>query len=134
MTEVEDHGRSAAIGQLASIVDMVTRVKAAEVANDLPLIEDIQTEIDQDPLEVTVRTGWYVPDEKDDADEAEYLILLSTGGPAVRITGTLNEYKEPADARLEYQHWGTPWVELPVLVRTDYDALLSYARHFYYGE
>ena len=80
--------------------------------NILNLLED-QTEegaeaIYETPLEVLVRSPWYSP--YDNASPAEYQILLCTGGPAVRITGRL-ENGSPVSANLEYRDRFQPWIE-----------------------
>ena len=64
-------------------------------------------------------------------EAAEFCILLTTGGPAVRIRGELDEYNEPRRAWLEVQDWFLPWTEY---VCADSDVLLNYARCFYFGE
>jgi hypothetical protein len=106
--------------------------------------ESAQTAIQEDPLEVTVRSGWRAPGADRDARPEEFCILLSTGGPASRIVGTLNAHGEPETARLEVQDWGAPWVnaetwamasestmdKIPEIEPT----LLAYAREFYFGE
>ena len=83
----------------------------------------------EDALSIDVRSDWHTPG--DSGADTEYCILLSTGGPAVRIVGDLNQWKEPVSATLQVQNWGTPW--------TDYreageDVLLQYANCFYFGE
>jgi len=61
------------------------------------------------------------------------MILLSTGGPAARIIGRLNDYNEPETATLQYQDWGTPWTTYPTTAENEY-TLLQFAAFFYYGE
>lgn len=85
----------------------------------------------ESPLSVQVRSGWVAPGSDMSAEEFE--ILLSTGGPALRIVGELDEYKQPSDARLEYQDWGTPWTEYHG-ENYDRDALLTFCQQFYFGE
>ena len=91
--------------------------------------EDAEQRISEDPLSVAVRSGW--ASSKEDFEPEEFCILLSTGGPAVRILGELDANNEPHRAWLQVQDWGTPW--------TDYyepdtsDVLLTYARQFCYG-
>jgi len=91
--------------------------------------------VQEDPLEVRIREDWHALDEV--ADAAEYMILISTGGPALRMIGTIDrnsrlEGFEPASARLQHQDWNTPW--------TDYispgseDALIWYASQFHWGD
>jgi len=86
-------------------------------------------------LSVEVRGGWHTPGQLT-AEEAcrpeEFCILLSTGGPALRIMGELDEHCQPTRAYLQYQDWGTPW--------TDYyetgigEVLLKWASVFYFGD
>ena len=92
--------------------------------------DDAQQKIEEDALEVQVRSGWCSQGEEMEA--AEYYILLTTGGPAVRIIGELSG-GEVASARLEVQDWGTPWTEY-ITTGSDNDALETYANCFYFGE
>jgi len=102
-------------------------------AGDSVSKEDAEQRIQEDPLSVQVRSGWYSPGASgEDIAPEEFEILLCTGGPAVRILGELNGHNEPSRAYMQYQDWGTPW--------TGYyepgigDALLEYAQQFYFGE
>jgi hypothetical protein len=63
-------------------------------------------------------------------EPSEFMILLCTGGPAVRIVGELNR-GEPCRAWLEYQDWGTPWTRY---FGADSDTLCQYASQFCFGE
>src|SRR5690606_3875422 len=55
------------------------------------------------PFETRVLT------DNDGVPAGEYEILLSTGGPAVRIVGRLNVWGEPeTTAVLQYQDWFAP--------------------------
>lgn len=101
-------------------------------AGDCTDEDDARQRIQDDPLSVQVRSGWYSPGpEGDDTKPEEFEILLCTGGPAVRIMGDLDEYGQPTRAYLQYQDWGTPW--------TDHyeagvaDTLLEYSQHFFFG-
>ena len=119
-----DRAEGQARAQLESIREMV---KALEED-----IADAEETIQEDPLEVSIRSDWHTPGEEADTD-TEYKILLCTGGPAVRIIGQLGKWNEPETAEIQYQDWFTPWVTLP----TDSDeeaAMLTYARQFYYGD
>lgn len=82
-------------------------------------------------LSLEVRSGWNSPGEK--LEPEEFQILLTTGGPALRIRGELGRYAEPERAWLEYQDWGTPWTEYhgPALNHAD---LMTFASIFYFGE
>jgi hypothetical protein len=92
--------------------------------------EDAEQRIQEDALEVSVRSDWHNPGDKPESP-SEFKILLSTGGPATRIIGELNEHGEPTRARLQVQDWGTPWTDYR---EADEEALLAYARCFYFGE
>jgi hypothetical protein len=89
--------------------------------------EDAERDIIEMPLSVEVRSGWYAPGSEPE-DPEEFCILLSTGGPALRIIGDLDR-GEPIRARLQYQDWGTPWTEF---FDVDRDTLISFARFFYF--
>ena len=81
------------------------------------------------PLSVEVRSGWYPPGDDAPAPE-EFCILLSTGGPALRIRGDLDERGQPTRAWLEYQDWGTPWTQF---YKVEQSTLLTFASQMYFG-
>jgi hypothetical protein len=85
--------------------------------------------IQEDPLSVEVRSGW--GSVGDGMQAEEFNILLCTGGPAVRIRGEIGQHSQPTRAWMEYQDWGTGWVQF-------YDAeqsvLLAYCSEFYFGD
>ncbi|MDO8596404.1 MAG: hypothetical protein Q7R45_07255 [Sulfuricaulis sp.] len=128
--------------QYESIVEMVKALKATTEEedgrdNDVAR-EAAEQAIQEDPLSVQVRSGWYSPGAaKDDIARrpAEYEILLCTGGPAARIVGKLNDYDEPETAEIECQDWFTPWTRWNSGdVESAERILLAYARCFYFGE
>lgn len=108
------------------------RVELEELADGCESREDAEQRILEDALSVEVRSDWHNPHEDDDGP-SEFRILLCTGGPAVQIRGELDNYREPCRAWLEFQDWGTPWIER-VNREGDQAALIEYARHFYFGE
>src|SRR5690606_30845788 len=116
---------------LKIIVDLIQRLHAAQDAGDKAAEDAARKKIEYLPLEVLVRSGWRRPGE-DAGTPEEYQILLSTGGPAVRIVGDLGRYGEPTTAVLEYADWGMPWTAYPTDVEAS-RALLEFARQFYYG-
>src|SRR5580692_4457998 len=82
--------------------------------------EDDDSPVQEDPLSVEVRTGWYTPGSRSGATKpAESCILLGTGGPASRIVGTLDENGEPESTRFEYQDWGKPWTAARTTVKQE---------------
>ncbi|MEM0133663.1 MAG: hypothetical protein QXU18_00330 [Thermoplasmatales archaeon] len=88
--------------------------------------------MDEDPLSIQLRTGWYTPGEREEA--SEYEILLCTGGPAVRIIGELDKNGQPRRAVLQYQDWHVPWTDYTDMSSEEHADLLSYAKHFNFGE
>ena len=89
----------------------------------------------EDALEVKVKSDWHRLGE--DSELGEYMILLCTGGPAVRIVGDL-ESDQPMTAKLEFQGWFTPWTDygecIGSLPAEDTEALLWYAEQFYWEQ
>lgn len=127
LTKEKDHAKDQASAQLESIQEMVKALSK----NGLVGEQAVQT-IQEDALSVEVRTGWYEAGQANHKAE-EFNILLCTGGPAVRIVGTLSGHAEPESARLEYQDWGTPWTEYRLTADEEKD-VVRYASCFYYRE
>jgi len=90
----------------------------------------LRERLEQAPLAVSVRSGWSTP--YDTLQASEYQILLSTGGPALRIIGDLSEHGEAETARLEYQDWGTPWTSY-TLAQAEERRVLAFASMFYFA-
>jgi hypothetical protein len=90
--------------------------------------ERARQRIEEDALSVEVRSGWHAPGGGD-SEPAEFCILLTTGGPAVRIIGDLDR-GEPTRPRLEVQDWFKPWTGY---TGADSDTLLAYCQCFYFG-
>lgn len=121
---------------IASIREMVEALDAA--GSDDTKREDAERTIHEDALEVQVRSDWHSVMSSDDSTSAankptEYYILLTTGGPAARVIGELDEYGLPENARFEYQDWFQPWTDVPLKLE-DSAVLLRYAQQFYFGE
>ncbi len=136
------HAQENAKGWLASIEDMTRTLDRLRADTDKHghtfredgvSLEDHEQTINDSVLSVQVRGGWYTPGHMT-AERAcspeEYEILLSTGGPALRIVGRLNQYCEPESAELQMQDWGTPWTRYAAPEAT----LLLFAQQFYFGE
>lgn len=117
--------------QLEYVLELVTQLRTdRDNGDEEPAIDRIH----EHPLEVSVRSGWHQPGQPHiNLSAAEYLILLCTGGPAVRIIGELDEHKSPITARIEHQDWGTPWTNY-MLDSDETEAVLEYASVFFYGE
>jgi len=119
--------------QLESVRDMAKGLQEGRYADNYDDIENAEQAIQDDALDVQVRSDWHALGETR-VQNAQYTILLCTGGPAVRIKGTLDDYQEPATAQLEYQDWGIPWTRLAGLTIEDVEALLVYAGCFYFAD
>ena len=92
---------------------------------------DAEQRISESVLEVLVRGDWHTPGER--SEDAEFQILLTTGGPALRIKGELDHHGVPRRAWLEHQDWGTPWTPFWDATTAPHDApstLLAFASHF----
>ena len=85
-----------------------------------------------EPLSVLVRNDWKVPGTANEKP-IEYEILLATGGPAVRLIGSLDEHGEAETVTLQCQDWFTPWTGVACDDDTT-EALGAYVATFYFGE
>ena len=117
------------LGHDRDAVESTELVVLEEEADGCENEEEARNMIHEDPLEIMVRSDWEPTCET--LTPTEFCILLTTGGPAVRIRGELNEYREPCRAWLEVQDWFKPWTQF---FPASQDTLLTYASCFYYGE
>lgn len=132
---MSDHAISNAKGWLSEIVALVAALKAAEAADDHEAVDAKRQEIEEGPLSLQIRNGWYTPGDPDKGGPAEFELLLSTGGPALRVVGELDEHAQPwGTPRLQWQDWGTPWTDYHETTDEDDEALSAYAACFYFGE
>ena len=120
--------RDNAAGWLTSIEEMVAALQAAHNADEEvgDKVEECERTIHESVLSVCVRSDWHSPGEIGEPDE--YHILLSTGGPALRIWGKLGDHGEAISAELQMQDWGTPWGRYPAPEAV----LLDFAQNFYF--
>ena len=108
----------------------ILKINAAVDAEDINVHDTEMSELVEGPLSVMVRGGWHEVGKQ--ATDQEYEILLSTGGPALRIVGELNNYNQPQNAELQWQDWGTPWTVYS-LNSQENRFLVEYANCFYFG-
>ena len=88
---------------------------------------DAEQRILDDPLSVGLG-GWWETGTEPEAQE--YRVLLTTGGPAVRIVGDIGLHGGAESAAMEVQDWGKPWTTYPC----DQSILLEYVSRLYLGE
>lgn len=124
-----EHAISNAAAWLETIRDQLQRLKTACQSNDDSAYETIREEIKESPLLVQVRSGWRSVGAQSEPEEFE--LLLSTGGPALRIIGDLGRFNCPEHSRMEWQDWGTPWTEYGP---ADPATLDAWAAQFWFGE
>ena len=123
-----NHAAANAAAWCETILDQLDRLKVACRESD-ETYETIRAEIQESPLDLAVRSEWAALGSA--LEPAKFCILLSTGGPALRIVGTLGRFNCPEDSRMEYQDWGTPWTEYRAIGSGVLDA---WAAQFYWGD
>jgi hypothetical protein len=128
VTKEKNHAIQNARGWLSSIREMIKGLES----EDGPTRDEADTAIMDSPLSIEVRDGWRTPGGKAEGGPDEYRILLTTGGPALRLIGTLED-GTPTTVRMEWQDWGTPWTAMRLSAR-DEAACLAFASRFYFGE
>ena len=109
---------------------------ASDGYDDYTSPDDIRERVQEEALSVEVRAPWYSAGDEAPAPD-EFAILITTGGPALRIRGELSARMEPRRQWLELQDWGTPWAQhIPAVDdRGEWsDALAWYVSNFYFGE
>ena len=138
---------------VASIVELVQNYRAAiNDREDHRAFEEAEQAIHEDPLEIKMRSGWQDPGDRPLSGDGEFFILLSTGGPATRIFGELENY-EPIKAVFQACDWFEQWRNVDLyeyghmpddknkpealhgLSAGDIqELLLTYCRRFYWGD
>lgn len=133
--EVSEHAIENAKAWLENIVEMVEAFEDAEGLSNS--FDDAYQTVQESVLSVQVRDGWYGPGEEN-AEPEEFEILLTTGGPGLRIYGRLGVHGEPIDIELQYQDWGTPWTRYNgkggEYTCKSQAALETFTQQFYFGE
>lgn len=122
MTTTDDDSMYQAKATLEHILDLMARYDNA-LDDDL---DDVTQEILEYPLDLSVRCTEWMPIGPD-LEPDEYRVLLSTGGPAVQITGSIGPDNEPSSVKLQHQSWFTPWSNYP-LSQPEQDVLLRFVQ------
>lgn len=113
-------------GDVELIAELMSRYDSAPDYES----DAIYDEIIEYPLSVQYRSGWSA--QPDDLEPEEFEILLSTGGPATRLYGTLNRFGTPDSIEYQYQDWFKPW-ETQYTTDEEDRALLHFASFFIGG-
>lgn len=135
----QEQAKDQARAQVEFIVDMMEALEKIRETGEPVMLdgyeydeEDIRERIDLNALSVEVRGAWRVPGAESAPDK--FCVLLCTGGPAVRLIGDLSEHCEPKRVRVQYQDWGTPWIEWLDGTSEQLAHVLAYCQRHYFGE
>lgn len=138
MSEKEVPGKSTA-AHILEIFQAWQTLDAGEVESvtidgqEFTDTDEVSDYVQEMPLSVTVRDGWREPGLTNEDGPEEYEILLSTGGPAIRVYGRMGRFSQPETATLQGQDWFTPWQNTETSDDED-EAIKWFAEQFYYGE
>lgn len=140
MTE-ENHAISNAQGWASTIVELYHANEKLE-EDDSQVVEvdgekyhsvdELLDRVQEMPLSVQVREDWKDPGAE--GEVTEFNILLSTGGPALRIIGDLDQNNQPANPQMQWQDWGTPWTDFDSDLEDASEALAWFCEQFYFGD
>ena len=126
----ENHALTNCMSHLESIKEDYRNYKEAESNDDYEAQDEIRESVLNSALSVEFRSGWYSSLD-DELIPEEFKILLSWGGPALRIIGELDNYG-PVNPKLQYQDWGTFWTDLEI-TEDQQKALNWFCNCFYFG-
>lgn len=134
---MSDHAIQNARGWAQSIAEAMAAYQALESGDaesvtyegeEFDNADRLRERIEEMPLSVQVRDGWRSPGgERGEAEE--YAILLSTGGPALRIYGDIGGTPD-----LQWQDWGTPWTTYRETSAEQDDAISAFVELFYFED
>ena len=118
---------------VASLVELAENLRNAQEGGDDEAIEAARDEIHCDTLSIRVRDDWRDPCDES-SGPCEFEIMLSTGGPASRIVGTLDQYGEPETFHVEVQDWFQPWQSFVGMTGKQGDLIRQYyLSQFYFA-
>ena len=134
-TTKTNHALNNAISQIESMVEDYEICSYIEQSNPTTTeqekkLEETKESILNSALSVEFRSGWYSSLD-DELVPEEFKILLSWGGPALRIIGELDNYI-PVNPKLQFQDWGTLWTDLEI-TEDQQNALDWFCNCFYFG-
>ena len=129
-TKKENHALNNAIGHLESMVEDFKKDQLFEKIKDYDAQDQLRESVLNSALSVEFRSGWYSSLD-DELVPEEFKILLTWGGPALRVIGELDNYG-PVNPKLQYQDWGTFWTDLEI-TEDQQEALNWFCNCFYFG-
>ena len=129
-TTKENHALNNAIGHIESMVEDFKKDQQLQESNDYNQQHELRESVLNSALSVEFRSGWYSSLD-DELVPEEFKILLSWGGPALRVIGELDNYG-PVNPKLQYQDWGTLWTDFEI-TEDQQDALNWFCNCFYFG-
>jgi len=124
------HALENAKGHIQNMVKDFKKDQLFEKIKDYDAQDQLRESILTSALSVEFRSGWYSLGENPLTAE-EFKILLSWGGPALRIIGELDA-DFPVNPKLQYQDWGTPWIDFEI-TEDQQKALNWFCNCFYFG-
>ena len=131
-TTKENHALNNAIGHIESMVDDFKKDQQLQESNDYDQQDELRESVSNSALSVEFRSGWYSsPESITDLRPEEFKILLSWGGPALRVIGEIEE-NYAVNPKLQYQDWGTAWTDLKI-TEDQQESLNWFCNCFYFG-
>lgn len=125
---MSEHAIENAKAWLETIKELAGRMDA----EDDDTREAAEEEAQESVLSVMVRDGWRSPGGSAEDGAEEYEVLLTTGGPALRLWGKLGRSGPDEWPHLQWQDWGTPWMEVPL--GEEREAVSTFLSAFYFEE
>ena len=131
--------KNQAKAQVASIVELIQYLNwdwdgLAEVeipeGCEYSSREEVEEAIQEKPLSVEVRSGWYSVGET--SEPSEFRILLCWGGPSVEIRGEIGLYGQPESVCIFYADWHERGEY--ALSEEEEQAVTEFCGQFYLGE
>ncbi len=135
-TKKPNHALENAKGHIESILEDFEKITFLESLNvttseEEEEIEQIKESINNSALSVEFRSGWST--NFDQLEIEEFKILLTWGGPALRVIGELDQYKQCENIKLQFQDWGTLWTDYE-LTEKEEESLNWFCNCFYFGD
>ena len=129
-TTKSNHALNNAIGHMESMVEDFKKDQQLQESNDYNQQDELRESVLNSALSVEFRSGWYSSLD-DELVPEEFKILLTWGGPALRIIGEIEE-NFAVNPKLQFQDWGTLWTDFEI-TEDQQKALNWFCNCFYFG-